>query len=333
MNELNGARTPPRDRPPGHDGPRAGTRLPAGAIRQLNGIPGPAQRDDAGIRDLRELLWCSIDNDDSRDLDQLTVAETLAGGRRQGAGGGRRRRRAGQEGLADRRARRRPTRPRSTPPPQIFPMLPERLSTDLTSLNEGEDRLAVVVEMVVAADGSVDGVRGLPRAGAQPGQARLRRRRGLARRQRRRCPAKVARSRAWTSSCGSRTGSPRPCGGCRHEHGALELETIEARAVFDGRPGRRPAAGAEEPRQGADRGLHDRRQRRHRARSSRRRGFPACGAWCARRSAGTGSSRSRQGFGEKLPAEPDRRALEAFLARRRRPTRCASPTSRWRSSS
>src|SRR5512136_2574643 len=34
-----------------------------------------------GARDLRGLLWCSIDNDDSRDLDQLTVAEPLAGGR------------------------------------------------------------------------------------------------------------------------------------------------------------------------------------------------------------------------------------------------------------
>src|SRR5207302_3481168 len=41
--------------------------------------------------------------------------------------------------------------------PQIFPMLPERLSTDLTSLGEGQDRLALVIEIVVAADGSVQG--------------------------------------------------------------------------------------------------------------------------------------------------------------------------------
>ena len=38
---------------------------------------------------------------------------------------------------------------------KTFPMLPEELSTDLTSLNEGADRLAIAVEMVVAKDGSV----------------------------------------------------------------------------------------------------------------------------------------------------------------------------------
>ena len=50
------------------------------ATQQLNGAPGPAREIDPSIRDLRSLLWCLIDNDCSRDLDQLTVAERLSTG-------------------------------------------------------------------------------------------------------------------------------------------------------------------------------------------------------------------------------------------------------------
>src|ERR1700680_2260269 len=49
--------------------------------QQLASIDAPAPGDDPSLRDLRDRLWCSIDNDDSRDLDQLTVAEDLGGGR------------------------------------------------------------------------------------------------------------------------------------------------------------------------------------------------------------------------------------------------------------
>ncbi len=107
-----------------------------------------------GARDLRGLLWCSIDNDDSRDLDQLTVAEPMGGGAVRilvaiadvDAA-------VGQGSATDGHARHNTTSVYTAA--AIFPMLPERLSTDLTSLNEGEDRLALVVEMAVNADGTV----------------------------------------------------------------------------------------------------------------------------------------------------------------------------------
>ena len=52
----------------------------AEALRQLKQITGPSDEAGDGIHDLTSLLWCSIDNDDSEDLDQLTVCETLKNG-------------------------------------------------------------------------------------------------------------------------------------------------------------------------------------------------------------------------------------------------------------
>src|SRR6266480_4773359 len=54
--------------------------FPADALQQVNAIQGPARETDHSIRDLRDCLWCSIDNDTSRDLDQLTVAQKLTAG-------------------------------------------------------------------------------------------------------------------------------------------------------------------------------------------------------------------------------------------------------------
>src|SRR5512147_3021015 len=106
------------------------------------------------IRDLRNLLWASIDNDDSRDLDQLTVAEEISPDKvkilvaiadvdssvKNGS-------------AIDEHARHNTTSVYTAA--EIFPMLPERVSTDLTSLNFDQDRLAMVIEMLVDADGAV----------------------------------------------------------------------------------------------------------------------------------------------------------------------------------
>ena len=112
--------------------------------------------DPSGIRDLTDLLWASIDNDDSRDLDQLTVAEALPGDKVKIRVAVADVDALVKDGSAiDEHARHNTTSVYTAA--EIFPMLPEKLSTDLTSLNLDEERLAVVVEMVIGADGSLQG--------------------------------------------------------------------------------------------------------------------------------------------------------------------------------
>src|SRR5258708_15717318 len=128
--------------------------FPPAAELQVEKFTGPAEETDTAIRDLRSLAWCSIDNDDSRDLDQLTVAEDLGNGQVRvlvaiadvDA-------LVKRESPIDQHAQRNTTSVYTGV--RIFPMLPERLSTDLTSLNEGEDRLGLVVEMTVDQGGIV----------------------------------------------------------------------------------------------------------------------------------------------------------------------------------
>ena len=104
-------------------------------------------------RDLRSLLWSSIDNDTSRDLDQAEVAERATGGIRvrvaiaDVAGA------VAMDTPIDRHACDQTTSVYTGI--HTFAMLPERLSTDLTSLNQAADRLAVVIDFVVAHDGTV----------------------------------------------------------------------------------------------------------------------------------------------------------------------------------
>jgi exoribonuclease-2 len=183
----------------------------------------------AGARDLTALLWSSIDNADTRDLDQLEYAERMDGGRirvllaiadvdvyvPEGS-------------PLDRRAAQNTTSVYTGV--TTFPMLPERLSTDLTSLVEGETRAALVVSLVVEVSGSVGPAevyralvcnRGkmsyqdvgawLSNAGPPPGP--------------------VAANPALADQLRLQNEAAQRLRELRHEHGALELETIEANTV------------------------------------------------------------------------------------------------------
>ncbi len=106
------------------------------------------------MRDLRALLWSSIDNRTSRDLDQIEVAERMSDGSiRLMVGVADVDALVARGSAADDHAALNTTSVYTGV--AVFPMLPERLSTDLSSLNEGEDRFAVVIQFDVSDDGSL----------------------------------------------------------------------------------------------------------------------------------------------------------------------------------
>ena len=204
----------------------------AEALAELGGIQTPAAITGEPVRDLRDLLWASIDNDDSLDLDQLTVAEALPGDKikilvavadvdslvKNGS-------------AIDEHARHNTTSVYTAA--EIFPMLPEKLSTNLTSLNFNEERLSIVVEMVIDADGSLqdsDIYRARVRnhaklaynsiAGWLEGSGIL--------------PEAVAAVKGLDENLRMQDRTAQGLKNFRHVHGALSLETIEAKPVFDG---------------------------------------------------------------------------------------------------
>lgn len=204
----------------------------AQALAELNRIQSPARRNAEPIRDLTELLWASIDNDDSRDLDQLTVAEAMPGNtlKVQVAV-------ADVDALVkvgsaiDEHARHNTTTVYT--PAKIFPMLPEKLSTNLTSLNFNQERLSIVVEMVISADGSLQKseiYQALVRNHAKltyHGVAAWLEGRGPV-------PESVAVVNGLAENLSLQDQAAQKLKNLRHVHGALSLETIEARPVFDG---------------------------------------------------------------------------------------------------
>ncbi len=203
----------------------------AEARAQAAALAGPARSRDPSVVDLRDRPWASIDNDDSLDLDQLSVANLLADGAVQvlvaiadvDAA-------VPKNSAIDRHAAHNTTSVYTAA--QVFPMLPERLSTNLTSLAQDQDRLSIVVDMTVDPQGVVRQSR-LYRA-----QVRNR--------------AKLAYDgvAAWLEGTGA---VPAPVAGVhgmaeqlrlqervaavlkqlRQTHGALSLETCEARPVFE----------------------------------------------------------------------------------------------------
>lgn len=129
--------------------------FPTGSEQQIQEIRanGHADRHKAQAQDLRRLLWSSIDNDTSRDLDQIEVAERVDGGIRIKVGVADVSASVGKDTPIDEHAAEQTQTVYTAV--RNFPMLPNELSTDLTSLNENEDRAAMVVEFVVDTQGVV----------------------------------------------------------------------------------------------------------------------------------------------------------------------------------
>ncbi len=289
--------------------------FPAVALAELASITGPGRETGPHVRNLTAMPWCSIDNDDSLDLDQLTACSPLASGAvkifvavadvdalvAKGS-------------AIDAHAWTNTTSVYTSA--RVFAMLPERLSTNLTSLNPDQDRLAIVTEMVVAADASVT-------------QATLYRATV-------RNHAKLAYDAlsAWIDGDGALPDAARAVAGLdvqlriqdevaqrlrvqRHAQGALELETFQPRAVFDG-----------------EHVVEIRQQVQNRARQLIEEFMIATNACSARFLADAGCASLRRvvrsperwlrivevadKYGERLPPTPDSAALAVFLAQRHR---------------
>jgi exoribonuclease-2 len=204
----------------------------AEALAEVGRLQVPAATADEPVRDLKNLLWASIDNDDSRDLDQLTVAEAMPGDNikvlvaiadvdslvKNGS-------------AIDEHAQHNTTSVYTAA--EVFPMLPEKLSTDLTSMNFNENRLAMVVEMVVGADGSLQEssvYRALVRNRAKLAYnsvAAWLEKNGSA-------PEAMVAVKGLAENLRLQDRAAQSMKNFRHSRGALRLETIEAKAVFDG---------------------------------------------------------------------------------------------------
>ena len=210
----------------------AAARAELGKIQAQIMKKGALDGTDHGVRDLRDRLWASIDNDDSRDLDQLTVAEVMP---------------ADEvkilvaiadvdaviknDSAIDQHARHNSTSVYTAA--EIFPMLPEEISTNITSLNFNEDRLALIIEMVIGVDGSLQDshihhawVRNHAKLAYNSLSVWLDGNGVI--------PEAVSDVNGLEMSLRLQDKVTQRMKNLRHIHGALSLETIETRPVFDG---------------------------------------------------------------------------------------------------
>jgi VacB/RNase II family 3'-5' exoribonuclease len=275
----------------------------------------PAAQPGTSTRDLRSLLWSSIDDRKSRDLDQVEYAEQLPDGDIRVLVGI-----ADVDGFVpkgsaiDGQAAANSTSVYTGV--RVFPMLPEALSTDATSLKGGADRSSVVTEMTVAPDGTVKSsevylalVHNYAKLSYEAVGGWLDRKGPM--------PPEVAAVPKLAEQINLQFEAAQNLRELRKEHGALELETIQASPVMDNNN------------RAADLSLIERNGARDlienfmiAANVAMARFLKSNGVLSIRRVVETPKYWSRiaeiaQEFGEELPAEPDSRALADFLARRK----------------
>ena len=199
------------------------------AAIEAHAVPLSTQSPAAEFMDLRGLLWSSIDNDTSKDLDQIEWAEQLPDGRiRVLVGVADVDARVTRGTVIDTHARSETTSVYTGV--KVFPMLPTELSEGITSLNEDEERAAIVIEFKVDAEGNAsDGLvyRALVRNRAQLAYNSV----GAWLEGKGPAPPKVAANPALAAQLRLQDKAAQVMEGSRFQHGALDLETIETRPV------------------------------------------------------------------------------------------------------
>ncbi len=181
------------------------------------------------VRDLRDLLWSSIDNDVSKDLDQIEVAERLPNGDvKVMIGIADVDAFVGKDSPIDQHAERETTSVYTGV--SIFPMLPEELSTGASSLLENSDRPAVVTEFIVNASGALSSsnvYRAIVRNKAQLTYNAV----GAWLEGTAAAPPKVAASLELQAQLKMQDEVAQALKKLRHEHGALNIDTSEVHPV------------------------------------------------------------------------------------------------------